>query len=177
MEHEQAAAATGAAEGSDIVKVPLAGDQLPSLREAARAVANFREKQRNPDLSSQAEQAAAPDPAAEREAATLSAEEADAAAAERQPTGGTPATDPAREQPLELPRSWTKDRAEHWAKPDRATQEFLLACARSGSYRFGHWTEVSLARPNVPLLDNGEISWSAEAPRPWRQAARAGTGR
>jgi len=34
--------------------------------------------------------------------------------------------DPAEEPPLDLPRSWSKDRAEHWAKLDRETQQFLL---------------------------------------------------
>jgi hypothetical protein len=135
MESDQSAAAAGAASGSDIVQVPaLAGDQLPSLRDAARAVATFREKQRNPEQTPQDPPARqAEEPAARQDPTTESADEAGAAPPETEATGETEATDPAETQPLELPRSWTKDRADHWAKLDRATQELLLQHDRDAS--------------------------------------------
>jgi hypothetical protein len=57
----------------------------------------------------------------------------DNAAPAEQATGETQEADPAEKPPLELPRSWTKDRAEHWAKLDPGTQEFLLEQDRKAS--------------------------------------------
>jgi hypothetical protein len=50
----------------------------------------------------------------------------DNAAPQDEATGETQEIDPAERPPLDLPRSWTKDRAEHWAKLDPDTQAFLL---------------------------------------------------
>jgi hypothetical protein len=54
-------------------------------------------------------------------------------AAPEKATGEDEAADPAEKPPLELPRSWTKDRAEIWAKLDPATQEILLEQDRKAS--------------------------------------------
>jgi hypothetical protein len=60
--------------------------------------------------------------------------EDNAAAGEDQPTGETQEADPAANQPpLELPRSWTKEQAEHWKALPRATQEFLTERASKDS--------------------------------------------
>jgi len=56
---------------------------------------------------------------------TESLDESDAAPQE-EATSETQEDDPAKEPPLELPRSWTKEQAETWTKLDRATQEYLL---------------------------------------------------
>jgi hypothetical protein len=55
-----------------------------------------------------------------------SPDEGDAAQPEEAATGETQEDDPAKEPPLDLPRSWTKEQAETWSKLDRATQEYLL---------------------------------------------------
>ncbi len=53
--------------------------------------------------------------------------EGDDAAPPPEATGeATDEGDPAEQPPLDLPRSWSKDKAEHWSKLDRATQEYLL---------------------------------------------------
>jgi len=52
--------------------------------------------------------------------------EANAAPAE-QATGEMEEEDPAETPPLPLPRSWTKEQAEHWTALPRATQEYLTA--------------------------------------------------
>jgi len=54
-------------------------------------------------------------------------------AAPEKATGEDEEADPAARPSLELPRSWTKDRAEHWAKLDPGTQEFLLEQDRKAS--------------------------------------------
>ncbi|MHC2867976.1 hypothetical protein ACVIYH_009109 [Bradyrhizobium diazoefficiens] len=57
----------------------------------------------------------------------------DNAAPPEEATGEDKEADPAEKPPLELPRSWTKDRAEIWAKLDPATQEILLEQDRKAS--------------------------------------------
>jgi len=47
--------------------------------------------------------------------------------------GETQEAEPATRPPIAPPRSWTKDRAEHWAKLDPGTQEFLLEQDRKAS--------------------------------------------
>lgn len=90
--------------------------------QAAKALADLRWK-RNQSPAESAEIATA-----ETE---LSGE--DNAAPAEQATGETQEADPAEKPPLELPRSWTKDRAEYWAKLDPGTQEFLLEQDRKAS--------------------------------------------
>lgn len=58
-------------------------------------------------------------------AADESADEADTAPLE-EATGETEETAPAEEPSRELPRSWSKDKAEIWAKLDPAAQDILL---------------------------------------------------
>ncbi len=121
---------TGPVEVVSVANTP--DNHSMSAREAAQALASFRYKPKE----AAAETPAAP--AVEREAApveavTESADEAGAAPQEIEATGETQATDPPDEAPLDLPRSWTKDRAEHWAKLDRGTQEFLLDHDRKAS--------------------------------------------
>jgi hypothetical protein len=57
----------------------------------------------------------------------------DNAAPLEEATGETEEDAPAQEPPRDLPRSWTKDRTEHWAKLDPATQDFLLEQDRKAS--------------------------------------------
>lgn len=51
----------------------------------------------------------------------------------KEATAEDPEADPTEKPPLELPRSWTKDRADRWAKLDPDTQEFLLDQDRKAS--------------------------------------------
>lgn len=76
------------------------------------------------------------EPAERAEPATAVKEspaEGDAARPEQDATGETQGVDPAEKPPLELPRSWTKDRTEYWNKLDPDTQSFLLDQDRKAS--------------------------------------------
>lgn len=90
--------------------------------DAARLLASRRNKP--------VEQAAAPE-AAPPPAPEL-AVEANAAPAE-QATGETQEAAPAEMPPIELPRSWTKEQAEHWNALPRSTQEYLSERASKDS--------------------------------------------
>lgn len=118
-------AASAAAETVTVVPVetPESQDRTPiSASEAARQLANWRVKKQQ-EAAKQSEAPAAPEGDAEPQ---KSAVEADAAPPE-EATGETQAIDPVQEeQPLELPRSWAKDKSDVWAKLDRAAQEYLL---------------------------------------------------
>lgn len=116
----------------DIVQIPAVGESM-GASEAGKALAAFRQKRQETATAETPQAKAAPEPAAPEPATPESADEADAAPQETEATGETQATDPVEEPPLELPRSWTKDRAEHWAKLDRGTQEFLLDHDRKAS--------------------------------------------
>lgn len=70
--------------------------------------------------------------AAAATADTESPAEGDAAPAE-QVTGETQEGDPPEMAPLDLPRSWTKEQAEHWNALPRATQEYLSERASKDS--------------------------------------------
>lgn len=128
-ESDAAGAEAGPIDVVQIPATPAADRPAMTAGDAARALASYRHKKQNPETSQASE---APEPAA-REPAQESADEADAALPETEATGETQATDQAETPPLELPRSWTKDRAEHWAKLDRGTQEFLLDHDRKAS--------------------------------------------
>lgn len=93
-------------------------------------------------------------------AETESADEADAAPPE-EATSETQETDPPEKAPLDLPRSWTKDRAEIWAKLDPATQEILLEQDRKASI------EVRRSQNEA-----AEIRKAAEAERVQAEQAR-----
>jgi hypothetical protein len=105
-------------DGSPIVReapVDIGGDI--SISQAARALQAARKKP-----------AAEPEPAApvEEAAANELSDEGDTAAGADQPTGETDGiADPPEKAPLPLPRSWTKEQAEHWNALPRATQEYL----------------------------------------------------
>jgi hypothetical protein len=108
---------------------PLPADapaEFSSPSSAANYLAGLWEK-RNKEQNSSAE--SAPDATAEQE----SAGEADAAPPEEEATGETQEADPAAEPPLDLPRSWTKEQAEHWKALPRATQEYLTERASKDS--------------------------------------------
>jgi hypothetical protein len=123
----------GPSEAISVVEIPTTGDNaVMSARDAARTLASYRHKRTETPTETQPATPERPQPAAPQ-ATTESADEAVAAPLETEATGETQATDPASEPPLELPRSWTKDRAEPWAKLDRGTQEFLLDHDRKAS--------------------------------------------
>ena len=98
------------------------GESPMSVRQAANALSQHRYKEDAAEervAAAPAEAAAPPPESAPPEQDATPPQEA---------TGddATATIDPAETQPLDLPRSWAKDRAESWAKLDRATQEMLL---------------------------------------------------
>jgi hypothetical protein len=130
MSDEAIGAGSDAGEPISIVQIENTQDNAAmSAREAARTLASYRYK-KTPETQQATQER--PEPAAPPPV-TESADEADAAPPETEATGETQASDPADQPPLDLPRSWTKDRAEHWAKLDRGTQEFLLEHDRKAS--------------------------------------------
>lgn len=123
METENAAA-------GELSPAPVVG--LPNLFEAGAedyspetAAREYTEKLNKPAESAE------PPATADKESKAEEAE--DAAPPEAEATGETQEGDPAEEPPLELPRSWTKEQAEHWKALPRATQEFLLEQASKSS--------------------------------------------
>ena len=109
------------------IAIPDAPASFSGIHEAARALSKYREK-----LATDSAQAT-PEPAAQESATPEPSEEADGAPPQ-EATAEDQAPDPAQDEPpLELPRSWTRDRAEHWAKLDRDTQQFLLDHDRKAS--------------------------------------------
>lgn len=121
--------------GSD---APSGGDGSPVIREASadtgtdlsisQAARALQAARRKPAAAAPA--VAAPEPAADgADPATAENElpiEGDAAAGEDQPTGETGEdANPPEKAPLPLPRSWTKEQAEHWNALPRSTQEYL----------------------------------------------------
>jgi hypothetical protein len=116
---------TGEVAGSEpiaVIEAPADTGIDLSVSEAGRALAAARHKPKEPAAESAETATADPE---------LSGE--DNAAPQNEATGETKEADPAAKPPLELPRSWTKDRAEHWAKLDPGTQEFLLEQDRKAS--------------------------------------------
>lgn len=101
----------------------VSGDQPLSPREAARALSQYRWKR---DAEQEREQAppkaAAPTPEPEIPA------QPEAAAPETDTGVETQQAEPQAEEaaPLELPRSWSKDKADIWAKLDPDAQSYLL---------------------------------------------------
>lgn len=114
--------------GGEPVSVPFTppteADNTPTnISEAARQLSSWRAKQREPQ-EPKSEAPAAPDAAAAEQ--PESEAQANDAAPPVEATGETQATDPVEEQPLDLPRSWSKEKEAVWTKLDRATQQFLL---------------------------------------------------
>ena len=112
--------------GGEAVSYPTSEDTPMSVEDAARSLTDARHKL----------VAKITNPAESAEEATAEPElpvEGNAAPAEEQATGETQEDAPAEVPPRELPRSWTKDRAEHWSKLDPDTQDFLLEQDRKAS--------------------------------------------
>jgi hypothetical protein len=128
MTEETSAPGGDSAPAADVaIPTHVAGGDGPlSVRDAMRSVTDWRRKEAA-QTNQQAESAPAATPAQE------SGEEPGAAPQETEATGETQEVDPAAVPPLDLPRSWTKDQAEHWSKLDRATQEFLIEHDRKAS--------------------------------------------
>jgi hypothetical protein len=132
----EATSDAGTAGGEDIAVISApdtAGANL-SVTQAARALTSARRPKE--------EQApAAPDPRIKSgEAAAEPTQESTAQAEDAAPpgedpgaTGETQEADQADTPPLERPRSWSKERADAWAKLDRDTQQYLLDHDREAS--------------------------------------------
>jgi len=117
-----------AAGGEDTTPAPtviaLDADAPASFDSAERAVAS---------LMAAREKAGIPAESADDATAEEELSDEDNGAPPKEATAEDQEADPAEKPPLELPRSWTKDRAEHWAKLDPDTQEFLLEQDRKAS--------------------------------------------
>jgi len=126
MSDETSAPAGGEGDSAPIISndLPAGGpDTFNSPSSAAKALADLRWK-RNQNSSAESAQAATADP-------ELSGE--DNAAPREEATGETQEDAPAETPPRELPRSWTKDRAEVWNRLDPAAQDILLEQDRKAS--------------------------------------------
>jgi uncharacterized protein (DUF1697 family) len=123
---------TGGGEAVTVVTPAADTGANISVSQAARALQSARFKKPEPAPSAVNDAARAALAGDDAPLEELSPED-NAAPAEEQATGETQEGDPAAEPPLDLPRSWTKDQTEHWAKLDRATQEFLLEHDRKAS--------------------------------------------
>lgn len=103
---------------------PITTNDAPlTVREAVTAAAERHKRERETPTTDGAEPAATE---------TKSAVEAGAAPLD-EVTGETQVADPAEVPSLKLPRSWASEQAEHWAKLDPVTQEFLLEQDRKAS--------------------------------------------
>lgn len=90
-----------------------------SVSEAAARVAEARHQREKEQGADQGADDATDEP-------EESADEADAAPHDEATGEDTKEADPAEQPPLDLPRSWSRDKADIWSKLDRATQEYLL---------------------------------------------------
>ena len=120
MSDEQAAPSGGEAIASTVLPAD-APAEFSSPNDAAKYFISLKEKKEQPAESAQ-EATADPE---------LSVE--DNAAPQEEATGETQEDAPEEIPPRELPRSWTKDRTEIWAKLDPATQDILLEQDRKAS--------------------------------------------
>lgn len=118
MNDVTSAPAGGEGNAAPIVSNTLSAEAPAELstNQAAKALANLRWERHKQNSSAESAETAT----AETE---LSGE--DNAAPQNEVTGETQEADPAEQPPLELPRSWTKEQAEHWNALPRATQEYL----------------------------------------------------
>jgi hypothetical protein len=110
----------------EIVQIPPPAGEAISTRDAARSLASFRLRQREPeqaDVSRLAAVAASAQPSAEAPADAASPTESEGATSESaEPPAQTPI-----EAPIEPPRSWTKEARERFASLPRETQEYLAS--------------------------------------------------
>jgi hypothetical protein len=125
MSDEATAPVSGGSEPAPVV-TPGNADLAGGDYSVADALASLRKKSA-PDTNSTAE--SAPAATADKESVV----EADAAPRETEATSETQETDPPEVAPLDLPRSWTKDQADHWNALPRSTQEYLIAQASKDS--------------------------------------------
>lgn len=102
-----------------VVSLNDSASEKMTVREATNALLQNRWKRDAAEQREAAPEAAASEP---------SPAQAEDAAPPQEATGEevTATADQPETAPLDLPRSWAKDRAEVWAKLDRATQEYLL---------------------------------------------------
>lgn len=109
------------------IAIPVAehkagGDGNLSARDAARSLVDWRRKGSGEVSRETVTEGESAEPATP----THESPEGDAAPLD-EATGETETqTDPAELPPLDLPRSWTKEQAEHWKALPRATQEYLI---------------------------------------------------
>jgi hypothetical protein len=123
MSEEAGVVAGGEVAPAAPAEVAIANDTPLSVRGAVTA---YAERMKREETNSSA---GAANPAATE---TKSAVEA-GAAPQTEATGETQEADPAEKPPLKLPRSWASEQADHWAKLDPVTQEFLLEQDRKAS--------------------------------------------
>lgn len=102
--------------------VPSAPASIPESFDSVEAAMRWRRDQPEP----QPEQNSAAERAEPATAAQESAVEADTAPPEVEATSETETEQAPAEPTRPLPRSWSKDKAEVWAKLDPAAQEYLL---------------------------------------------------
>lgn len=112
-------------EGEAVISNTMGADAPETIttNQAAKALAELR-WQRHKESTAESAPAATAEP-------ELSGE--DNAAPAEQATGETQEDAPAEKPPRELPRSWTKDRAEVWNRLDPAAQDILLEQDRKAS--------------------------------------------
>jgi hypothetical protein len=117
----------------EIVQIPPPAGEAISTRDAARSLASFRLKQREPeqaDVSRPAAVAAAApsaQPSAEAAADAASPTESEGATTESAEPPAQKPIEPPIEAPIEPPRSWTKEARERFASLPRETQEYLAS--------------------------------------------------
>lgn len=117
----------------DTTAAPAEGIFTPSLPadtgpinaiDAGRLISEARAKQAQPEAKT--DQPRVNGRFASAAAETQSPSQEDDAARPQDATGETQEADPAEQPPLELPRSWSKDKAEVWNSLSRDAQEHLL---------------------------------------------------
>ena len=114
--------------GAEAPSAPIPAPALPAdtgrvnAREAGNIISEWRAKQQAPAEKTEQTRVNGRFAAAPQE----STAQAEDAAPPKEATGETQDADPAELPPLERPRSWAKEKAEHWSTLDRTTQELLL---------------------------------------------------
>jgi hypothetical protein len=114
----------------DIVQISPPGGEAISTRDAARSLASFRLKQRDPQQpQDQGPPAAHAEAAPAHESAEASTQADAAPPTQSEATGEATesAEPPAQQAPIEPPRSWTKEARERFAALPRETQEYLAS--------------------------------------------------
>jgi hypothetical protein len=169
--------------GSEPIDVPAfiparehkaGGDGPLNPREAARSITDWRRKTAAGE-EQQEESAPAATPVTESEP------QGEDAAPPQEATGETQEADPAELPPLDLPRSWTKEQAEHWKALPRATQEYLIeraskdseAVRRSQNEAAEHRKAIEAERAQV---EQAKLQYEAALPHVFDHLQRAYEG-